>query len=212
MSLEQELASARADDGFNYESDHFQESIGQKGEINHPKVGEEAPKYVLPDENGTEVSLDDLLKKGPVIMSFFKGDFCGYCDLELKALQRALPQFKKYGAILLGISPHTVSISFELKEKKDLSYSILSDKGNAIAENYGLRFKMQEQLMDVMASFGFDGMGEVYGDSGEETNTMPIPGTFVIGMDGNIVYAFVDSDHTKRAEPSDIIASLMSLN
>jgi peroxiredoxin len=212
MNLEDQLEEARVDSNFNYETDHFQHSIAQKGELVFPVPGDDAPMFELLNETGETVKLQDILKEGPVILSFFKGDFCGYCDLELKALQRSLPQFKKYGAILLGISPHTVSVSYELKEKKNLSYSILSDSGNEIAEKYGLRFKMQKMLMDVFASFGLDDMSPVYGDTGENTNTMPIPGTFVIGMDGKIIYSFVDSDHTKRAEPSDIIACLMSLN
>ena len=192
--------------------DAVNDSIAKKGELIYPTVGQVAPTFELPNEHGDSVKLTDLLKQGPVILSFFKGEFCNICDLELKSMQRSLPQFQKYGAILLGISPHTVSISFELKAKKELSYSILSDTGNEIAELYGLRFKIQPMLMDVFASFGMTDLTPMFGDSGENTNTLPIRGTFVIGMDGKIVYAFVDSDHTKRAEPADIVACLMSMN
>ncbi len=212
MNLEQELAQARKESNYDFKTDIFSDSILQKGPLSHPKVGDKAPDFVLPNEKGDIVSLQELLKSGPVILSFFKGNFCGFCDLELKALQRSLPQFEKYGAILLGISPHTVSVSFELKTQKSLTYTILSDSGNEIAEKYGLRFKLQPMLLTAFASFGMSDLTPMFGDTGENTNTMPIPGTFVIDVTGKIVYAFVDVDHSKRAEPSDIIACLMSIN
>jgi len=212
MNLEQELEQHRKTSGYVFLEDMFTDSILKKGELNFPKPGERAPGFILPNENGENVSLEGLLTKGPVIMSFFKGNFCSFCDLELKALQRSLPQFEKHGAILLGISPHTVSVSFDLKSQKNLSYTILSDKGNEIAEKYGLRFKMQEKLLNAFESFGLGDLTPVFGDSGENTATMPIPGTFVIDMSGKVIFTFVDVDHSKRAEPSEIIASLMSIN
>jgi peroxiredoxin len=193
------------------ENDPFNDSIDKREiTVPSPQTGEKAPLFSLPDENGNSVLLADLLKKGPVIVSFFKGNWCQLCDLELKALQRALPEFKKYGATILGISPHTVSISYQLKTEKALSYTILSDAGNEIAHMYGLRFKLQKVAMDVFASFGFEDMTPLHGDQGDNTNTLPIPGTFVVGMDGKIIYSFVDSDHTRRAEPSEIVAALMT--
>lgn len=211
-TLESQLESQRRTANYDYDKDLWTKSIHETNDLTHPVSGDNAPMFVLPDENGNQVNLEEILKDGPVILSFFKGDFCSYCDLELKALQRALPQFQKYGAVLVGISPHTVSISYDLKEQKNLSYSILSDTGNEIAEKFGLRFKMAQELVDTFASFGLDDMATVFGESGENTTTVPIPGTFVIGMNGEIVFAFVDSDHTKRAEPADIVACLMSLN
>ena len=210
MTLNEELKTIQDSRGKDY-VDPFNDSIQKKGELIYPNPGESAPMFELLNEKGEPVKLENILKQGPVILSFFKGDFCQLCDLELKTLQRSLPQFTKHGAILLGISPHTVSISYQLKEKKELSYSILSDQGNQIAEIYGLRFKIQPMLMEAFASFGLADLRPLFGDSGENTNTLPIPGTFVIGMDEKIAFAFVDSDHTKRAEPSDIIACLMSL-
>lgn len=190
--------------------DPINESIAQREiTVEIPNTGNKAPLFSLPDENGDKVFLEDLIKKGPVILSFFKGNWCEMCDLELRAHQRALPEFKKYGATLVGISPHTVSISYQLKAEKELTYSILSDAGNEIANLYGLRFKIQKTLLDAFASFGLAFM-PIHGDQGENTETLPIPGTFIIGMNGKIIYSFVDSDHTKRAEPADIVAALMA--
>ena len=211
-NLESELASHRKATDFNIESDTITDSLrARDSEVSHPLVGDVAPMFSLPNENGKEESLAELLTKGPVIITFFKGDWCSYCDLELKAMQRALPEFEKHGATVVAISPHTVTISQSLKEKKQLDYTILSDAGNRIAEEYGLRFPMQEELMDLMSAFGLEDMTPMHGEQGDNTNTLPIPGTFVVNMDGKIIYSFVDSDHTKRAEPSDIVACLMSV-
>ena len=203
-ALEPQLAAKRAP------NDPINDSIAQR-KITYeiPKAGETAPLFLLPDENGNKVLLEDLIKKGPVILSFFKGNWCEVCDLELRAHQRALPEFKKYGATLVAISPHTISVSYQLKSEKELTYCILSDSGNEIANLYGLRFEIQKPLLDAFASFGLD-FTQLHGDQGENTGTLPIPGTFVIGVGGRIIYSFVDSDHTKRAEPADIVAVLMT--
>ena len=192
--------------------DPFNIIISQSKFAPQPKVGDVAPKFSLPNQNGETVSLQTLISQGPVILSFFKGNWCQVCDLELKALQRSLPEFAKYGAIVLGISPHTVSISYELKEKKQLSYTILSDAGNRIAEQFGLRFPMNNMLFDIFKSFGVDNMTMIHGDNGNDTNTLAIPGTFVIDSNGKVVFAFADSDHTNRAEPAEIVACLASIS
>lgn len=212
ISLNEEILELKKVDPRRDMPDPFNLAIGQSTFSRQPKVGETAPKFNLPNQNGDEVSLDTLIKQGPVILSFFKGDWCAVCDLELKALQRSLPEFSKYGAIVLGVSPHTVSISFELKEKKQLSYTILSDAGNRIAEQYGLRFPMNNMLIDIFKSFGVDNITKIHGDNGNDTNTLAIPGTFVIDASGKIVFAFADSDHTQRAEPADIVACLASIS
>lgn len=210
MTLDEELQVERDKENYNAETNHFAESINSREFKEHPEAGQTAPVFSLPDENGNSVSLQELLNRGPVILTFLKGNFCQYCDLEMKAIQRSLPEFDKYGATVLAITPHTVSVSYEMREEKQLSYTCLSDAGNEIAYTYGLRFKMQQSTMDVFASFGLQDMVPLNGDQGENTNTLPIPGTFVVGKSGNVIFAFVDSDHTKRAESSEIVAALMS--
>ncbi len=212
MNLEAELQKRRSIDQYDYETDHFTDSILKREIVESPQAGTLAPSFSLLDETGTEVTLSSLLAKGPCILSFVKGTWCNYCGLELKAMQRVLPEFKKHGATLLAISPHTVSLTQEMKEEKGLGYSILSDAGNEIAYKYGLRFQLQPRLMDVFAQFGFgESLQPIHGDQGDNTNTLPIPGTFVISPDGTVIFSFVNSDHTKRAEPAEIIAALMTV-
>jgi len=212
ISLNAEIAEHKKASPNGDMPDPFNLAISQSSFPPQPKVGAVAPKFNLPNQSGEIISLDSIIKQGPVILSFFKGDWCQLCDLELKALQRSLPEFEKYGAIVLGVSPHIVSISYQLKEKKQLSYTILSDAGNKIAEQYGLRFPMNNMLLDIFKGFGVDNMAMIHGDNGNDTNTLAIPGTFVIDLSGKIIFAFADSDHTLRAEPADIVACLASIS
>ena len=211
MPFEQTLAQHRKEKNYDYETDGFTVEILASNRPESPKLGADAPHFSLPNENGVQFDMNELLNRGPIILSFFKGEWCSYCDLELKNLQRSIVDFDKYGATVLGISPHTISISYKLKEQKELSYNILSDSGNKIAEQYGLKFPLSTAFSDAMAGFGLDFPTLNEGQSkGEES--LPIPGTFVIDRGGKIIYSFVDTDHTKRAEPADIIASLMSVS
>ena len=121
----------------------IQEATNNRVEIDILNLGDQAVDFVLPKEDGSEISLSELLKNGPVILNFFRGNFCEFCQLELKALQRSHHEFKRYNAILVGISPAFVSIeSLGNKDGAIYSYSILSDVGNKVAAAYGLRYKV----------------------------------------------------------------------
>ena len=175
-----------------------------------PKVGQKAIPFSLPNDNVKEILLDDLLQKGPVILNFFRGNFCEYCQLELKALQRSLKEFQRYQASLVGVSPSTITIQTVSKDSLELSYSLLSDAGNKVASLYGLSYKISDELGSVFDGFGIE-MNENLGLEEKHEPSLSIPATFVVNPNQEIVFAFADSDHTKRAEPSDIIASLMSI-
>ncbi len=175
--------------------------------LNH---GDQAIGFSLPKEDGSEVSLDELLSSGPVILNFFRGDFCEYCKLELKVLQRSLHEFKRYNATLVGISPSFVTIqTLGDGDAPVISYSILSDVGNKVAAAYGLRYKVSEELENMFVAMGMD-LNEMFGENMDRT--LSIPATFVVNKDKKIVFKFADTDYTKRAEPADIIASLISIS
>ena len=207
MSLALELITLDKKRGGNSPAENIglDSAIKQVHQQKHPEIGEIAPNFRLPDENGNVVALSELLKEGPAILSFYRGDWCPFCDLELKALQRNLADFKKHGASLLGISPQKISYSLVAKEKRNLEYSLLSDKGNELARTFGLLYTPPVEMENAFKSFGLD-LGEMNADASSE---MPIPATYVVGTDQKIIFAFIDPDHTKRAEPSDILASLM---
>ncbi|MBI1250600.1 MAG: redoxin domain-containing protein [Alphaproteobacteria bacterium] len=171
------------------------------------KAGDQAPDFVLPDARGRDVGLSDLLEKGPVVLSFYRGGWCPYCNLELRALQQALPEFETLGATLVAVSPQTPDESLSTAEKNALSFPVLSDFGSAAAKRYGIAFDLAEELRPLYAKFGH----ALLDKNGDDGWTLPIPATFVIDRDGAIAFAFVDTDYRNRLEPTEIVSILRSL-
>jgi peroxiredoxin len=212
-SLKAELDITRENKGGYLPHDQMQIADAENNRVSNPipSVGDKAVDFELPNNDGNIISLKSMLRDGPVILNFFRGNFCEYCQLELKALQRSMKEFELYSASLVGISPSTVTVQTVTRDSHELSYSILSDVGNKVASMYGLSYNLSEELVTVFEGFGMD-FDENFGADSEEEPELAIPATFLIARDRTIVFAFADYDHTKRAEPSDIIASLISLN
>jgi peroxiredoxin len=172
-----------------------------------PKVGEIAPAFALPDATGREISLQGLLAEGAVVLAFYRGDWCPYCDLQLRAYQEVLPRFLALGARLVAISPQTPDNSLTTSQKRGLEFSVLSDVGNHVARRYGLVFKVSEKLDGVHKGFGVD----LAKSNGDASNELPAPAVFVIGRDGRIVLADVHADWRARTEPSAVLGKLEAL-
>ena len=170
-------------------------------------VGELAPDFGLPDAAGSDVRLSELLNAGPVVVSFYRGDWCPYCNLELLALQQALEGFLDAGATLVAISPNLPDGSMRVVERHELGYTVLSDVGNHAASEFGLVFQVEDDLEDEYRDMGID-IAESNGGTAWE---IPLPATYVIDQDRTIIYAFVDVDYRKRAEPVDVIAAIEAL-
>ncbi|BDD10232.1 alkyl hydroperoxide reductase [Fulvitalea axinellae] len=171
-------------------------------------VGEKAPGFILLGVLSDEVSLDSLLAEGPVVLSFYRGAWCPYCNLELAALRTALPEIEKAGAKLIAISPQTPDNSLETVKKSGVEFEVLSDVGNVVARSYGLVFALPESLRRVYSSFGID-LEKVDGDDSWE---LPLPATYVIDKSGIVRYAFAEADYTKRAEPADVLEALKAIS
>ena len=171
------------------------------------QVGDTIPPISLPNALGKTVNIQDLLTEGALVISFYRGQWCPYCNLELRALQQALPEFKALGASLVAISPQTPDNSLSTTEKNELSFEVLSDVGNQVARQLGLVFQIPEQLRPIYQNFGID----LPEHNGDETFELPIAATYVINRDGKVVYAFVNPDYTQRAEPADILAAVANL-
>ncbi len=170
-------------------------------------TGDVAPAFTLPNVRGETVALRDLLGEGPVVLSFYRGGWCPYCNLELRALQQALQQIETLGARLVAVSPEVPDQSLSTAEKAELTFEVLSDVGNAVARDFGLVFALAEDLRPVYHSWGLD----IPAHNGDDRYETPIPATYVIAADGTIVQSFVDADYTKRMEPSDVVAALEAL-
>ena len=170
------------------------------------KAGDKAPSFVLNDANGNPVALSALLEQGPLVISFYRGVWCPYCNMELQALQEALPSFRAAGAQLIAISPQNAANSRKSIRNNGLDFPILSDPGNETAAAFGLRFVLPDYLIDLYKSLKND----LPAFNGDASWTLPMPGRFVVTQDGVIRYAEVNPDYTRRPEPADMLAVLRS--
>ena len=168
------------------------------------KAGDQAPAFTLNDPDGNPVSSADLLAKGPLVVSFYRGVWCPYCNMELRALQAELPAFEKLGASLVAISPQTAVNSRKSVRQNDLGFPILSDVRNDVAAAFGLRFELPDYLIELYKGLKND----LPAFNGDASWTLPMPGRFVIGQDGSILYAEVNPDYTRRPEPADMLPAL----
>jgi peroxiredoxin len=167
------------------------------------------PSFMLPDAKGNDVSSEEFLKKGPVVISFYRGGWCPYCNLELKALQSKLPEIKALGAELIAISPELPDYSLTTQEKNALAFPVLSDKDNEVARKFGLVFDLDKELIPLFQKV-FD--WDLVAINGSEKVELPIPATYVVSRDGVIQFAFVNSDYTQRAEPDKILEVLRRIS
>ena len=171
------------------------------------KQGDKASDFALPNVNGETVQLSQLLAKGPVVLIFYRGGWCPYCNLALRAYQAILPEIQQAGATLVAVSPQTPDNSLSASEKMALSFPVLSDSGNKVAREYGLVFTVSSEVQAVQQGMGLD-LSRV---NGSDTWELPIPGSYVIAQDGTIALAFIDPDYTHRLEPAAILTALDQL-
>ena len=168
------------------------------------RAGGRAPAFTLNDPEGQPISSDALLARGPLVISFYRGGWCPYCNMELRALQEALPQFEKLGASLVALSPQTAANSRKSVRQNALEFPILSDPHNAVAAAFGLRFALPDYLVDLYMSLKND----LPAFNGDASWTLPMPGRFIVGQDGVFLYAEVNPDYTRRPEPEDMLPAL----
>ncbi|WP_375473217.1 peroxiredoxin-like family protein [uncultured Nostoc sp.] len=171
------------------------------------KVGDIIPNFILPNAFNQLVELQKLLFNGPVVISFFRGYWCPFCNLELAGLQQALPAIKTLGASIIAISPQNNRHTISTVEKHELTYEVLSDRSNMIARQFGIVFQIPEYLRHILEEKGH----VLPRYNGDESFELPIPATFVVDRDGKIVYAFVDADYTKRLDPIEIVSILRNI-
>ncbi|MDO6683994.1 MULTISPECIES: peroxiredoxin-like family protein [unclassified Agarivorans] len=175
---------------------------------NTPQQGQALPSFTLANQNGEKVSLNALLKDGPLVVTFYRGGWCPYCNLELRAYQQILPQIKALGANLVAITPELPDASLSTAEKNELQFQVLSDVNAEYAKSLDIVFALPEELRPIYSSFGI----EVEQHNGAGQFDLPLAATFVVAQDGSIASAFVEADYTKRQEPSDLLPVLTSLN
>jgi peroxiredoxin len=166
------------------------------------KVGDRAPEFMLRNAKGEIVDIGALRKKGPVIVTFYRGGWCPYCNLELKAFQESLPEIKAAGASLVAISPEKPDDTLSTAEKNALAFEVLSDVGQKVGRAFGLVYQFTEELRSAYRGFGRD-IPAHNGTPGEWA--LPVSATYVIDRNGTIIYAYTDVDYRDRADPRDVL-------
>jgi peroxiredoxin len=171
------------------------------------KAGDVAPEFTLPDPDGNPVSSKVLLAKGPLVVTFYRGAWCPFCNFDLSALEEARSEIESRGATLVAISQQTAPNSRKSQRQNGLGFPILGDHGGEIAAQFGVRWTLPDYLREVQKALGAD----LTQFNGEDSWTLPMPARYVIAQDGTIAYAEVNADYTRRPEPSAIFPVLEQL-
>lgn len=171
------------------------------------KVGQKMPSFILPDASGRPVSSDSLLAKGSLVLVFYRGAWCPFCNIYLRGMQRYLPEIQAAGGTLVAISGEPADRSADVMTTDSLTFPVLSDTGLISTRKFGLVYELPKVINDAVIEIGFD-MAKYYNAPKAE---LPISATYVVGKDGVVRYTYLEVDYKKRAEPSDVIAALKKL-
>ncbi|TXF87605.1 AhpC/TSA family protein [Neolewinella aurantiaca] len=212
MSLTQELLAANQTNRANIPGETLakmdaatQALLDDHIEDRAPKAGDTLPGFNLPGVDGSKVSLTDALNGKPFgVVTFYRGGWCPYCNIQLAHLQNRLPEIEALNAELIAITPETPDNSLNTKEKHDLSFAVLSDIDNSYARELGMVFALPDSIREIYGQFGLD----VAKFNGNDDWELPLPATFVIKADGEILHAFTPADYTKRLDPDVILEVL----
>ena len=173
-----------------------------------PAIGAVVPDFILPNAAGEPVQLAALLARGPVVLSFYRGEWCPFCNLELRALQQHLGEITAAGATVVAISPQAVDHAVSVTAKNELGFDVLSDVDQSVMAAYGLLYTVEGDTRELMEHvFSRD----LALENADGTWRLPIPATLVLDRDGIVRAAAVDADYRTRMEPADIIAALTAL-
>ena len=173
-----------------------------------PAVGGAAPRFELADQNGTVIALDDLRAAGPVVVVFYRGAWCPFCSVTLRAYQQLLPELRALGADLVAISLQVPDGSLTTAERNHLTYHVLSDVGGAVSRAYGLIFRVPGHLETVYRELGLS-LPELNGTDDWE---LPVPASFVIDRGGTVRFAEALPDYMRRSNPAEVLAVVREIS
>lgn len=168
------------------------------------RPGDAFPDFLLPDVAGGLVGRDDLLRRGPAVVTFFRGDWCPYCSATLDALQAALPEIEAAGGVLAAITPETGGRARQAGLRHAAGYRVLVDVDHGLAAACGVAFRVPGRYRDMLLAAGLD-LAERQGNAAW---LLPVPAAFVLRPSGEVAWSFVDPDFTRRAEPAELVAAL----
>ena len=169
------------------------------------QVGDVAPGIVLADQHGNMFDVATLLAKGPVVVTFYRGGWCPFCNMELKAYQAVLPRIAAAGASLIAISPEKPDDTVSTAEKNELTFPVLSDVGQKVGKAFGVVYAFTDEVRTVYDGFELD----IPAKNGSPDDwSLPLSATYVIGRDGTIVFADTRVDYRERTDPQDVLRVL----
>ena len=168
------------------------------------KAGQIAPSFVLEDAERIRHDSADMLRRGPLVVSSYRGVWCPYCNLELTALEAARPAIEARGASVVAVSMQNAANSRKSARENGLGFPILVDAGGVVAAKFGLRYQVSPPVLKLYKQLGND----LCTINGEDSGTLPMPGLYLIGQDGVVAYAEVNPDYTKRPDPNDLLSVL----
>lgn len=168
------------------------------------KVGDKAPEFTAKDQDGKPISLKEILKNGPVVMLFYRGQWCPYCNKQLSHYSDSLTLLKEKGATVLAVTPETDENVKKTISKTKASFSVLEDEGLTIMKSYKVSFAVDEKTVTRYKGYGID-FDKANGSNGAN---LPVPATYIIGKDGLVKYVFFNTDYKKRASVQDILNNL----
>src|SRR5487761_2210347 len=171
------------------------------------KAGDTMPNFEIPNQYGQLKRLSDYLATSPIVLNIYRGGWCPYCNMEMKALQAVQAAIEACNARLVGMAPETPDKALSTAERNGINIDILSDVGNRVAETLGLVFELPQALRPIYEKFGID----IPAYNGDKSFKLPVPATYIVGQDRVIVYAFVNADYTERLEPADIVDKLNNI-
>jgi peroxiredoxin len=169
-------------------------------------VGAKVPEFQLQDHESKSFSSSDLLARGRLVLCFIRGRWCPFCVAQMEAMNLILPDIERAGATLAAVSPQTVQQSFFMRDQHKLRFPLLSDAGNNLARQFELAYRVPDEQQAVYQR-AFVNLAFVNGDKSWE---LPIPATYIIDRDGNVLYASANEDYAKRPEPEDIVNFLQT--
>ena len=213
-SLKDKLAAFREDFTGKVPPEQLQVMLGETEKLSQsgiaakaPKIGDILPAFELSNQVGEIRKLPELLQQGPVVLTFYRGGWCPYCNLELRSYQDVLDEIKAAGATLVALTPELPDSSLTTIEKNQLGFEVLSDINSDYARSLGLVFTLPDSLRPIYEGFGIH-LEEYNGDGQFD---LPLAATFIIRPDGTIASAFVDADYTVRKDPLEIVQELQNL-
>ncbi|WCB92268.1 Thiol-disulfide oxidoreductase ResA [Baekduia alba] len=184
------------------------QALAASGEVQGLELGQLAPEFELPDATGRPVRLSERLALGPVVLTFYRGEWCPYCNITLAALQGVLGEVKDAGASLIAISPQRPDDALTMSEKHGLGFDVLSDAEQSVIRAYGVQFRVPAEIEDVHMTFFKKDISELNADG---SWNLPVPATFVLDADGLVRARHVGVEYTSRMEPGEILAALREL-